>query len=212
VTIPHFHPSSERLLEFASGVLSGHRALVVAAHLQACPACVDEVALDEAVGGALLNALPPALMDKDALARALARIERPAPTPAPPAPAPDWGFAPPLAVEAAHKRRRWAAPGVWVAPVSGGRRGRRTYLLGLGPGVAVPRHTHRGSEMICVLKGAFEDRGVVYNPGDFCESDASVVHQPRVTPDGDCVCLIAVDASLIARDLVGWVFQPFIRI
>ena len=24
----------------------------------------------------------------------------------------------------------------------------------------VPRHTHRGSEMVCVLKGAFDDEGV----------------------------------------------------
>ena len=209
---PRFHPSAERLLEFATGGLNGHRALVVGAHLQACPECSAEVAVNEAIGGALLSALPPAPMDKDALARALARVERPAPRRPAPAPAPDWELAPAPAVEAAARRRRWAAPGVWVAPVTGGPFGRRSYLLGIGPGIAVPRHTHRGAEMVCVLKGAFEDRGVTYRPGDFCESGESVEHQPRVTQDGECVCFVAVDASLVARDWVGRVFQPFVRI
>jgi putative transcriptional regulator len=212
VTTPRHHPSSDRLLEFATGALSAHLGLAVGAHLQACPACAGEVAMNEAVGGALLSALPPAPMGEDALALALARIERPPPARKSPPPAPDWDIAPPRAVEAARTRRRWAAPGVWVARVAGGPFGRRAYLLGMGPGIAVPRHTHRGSEMICVLKGAFEDRGVVYRPGDFCESDESVEHKPRVTADGDCVCLIAVDASLVARDWVGLVFQPLVRI
>ena len=209
---PSHHPSAERLLEFAIGALNAHRALVVGAHVQACRDCAAEVAVNEAIGGALLSALPPAPMDEDALPRALARIERPVPARAAPVPAPDWELAPALAVEAARKRRRWAAPGVWVAPVTGGPFGRRSYLLGIGPGIAVPRHTHRGAEMVCVLKGSFEDRGAVYRPGDFCESGESVEHQPRVTKDGECVCFVAVDASLVARDWVGWVFQPFVRI
>ena len=209
---PDHHPSCDRLLEFATGALSPHRALVVAAHLQACAACSGQVALNEAIGGALLSALPPATMQEDALALALARIERPDPAPAARDPAPDWTVVPPRAVQAARKRRRWAAPGVWVAPVEEDRFGRRTYLLGMGPRIAVPRHTHRGSEMVCVLKGAFEDCGVVYRAGDFCESGEGVVHRPRVTADGECVCLIAVDAPLVARDWVGRLFQPFVRI
>ena len=210
---PNHHPSSDRLLEFATGALSAHRSLVIGAHLQACADCAGEVAVSEAIGGVLLNALPPAAMADDALARVLARIERPAPA-APEARVawPDWDIVPPRAVEAARKRRRWAAPAVWVAAVDKGPAGMRTYLLGMGPGIAVPRHTHRGSEMVCVLKGAFEDGGAVYGPGDFCESDESVEHRPRVTDDGECVCLIAVDASLVARDWVGRLFQPFVRI
>jgi putative transcriptional regulator len=208
---PLHHPSAERLLEFATGSLSGHRILVVGAHLQACRICAGEVAANEAVGGAMLNSLPPTPMQDDALARALASIERPAPAAAAPVAMPDWELVPPRAAEAT-KRRRWAAPGVWVAPVTGGPYGRRSYLLGIGPGIAVPRHTHRGAEMVCVLRGSFEDQGIIYRPGDFCESDESVEHQPRVTTDGDCVCIIAVDASLIARDWIGRLFQPFVRI
>jgi putative transcriptional regulator len=210
---PNHHPSSDRLLEFATGGLSAHRSLVVGAHLQACADCAGEVAVSEAIGGALLSALPPAAMADDAFARLLARIERPAPVASEAGVAgPEWDIVPPRAVEAIRKRRRWAAPGVWVAEVEKGSAGKSTYLLGMGTGIAVPRHTHRGSEMVCVLKGAFEDCGVIYRSGDFCESGESVEHRPRVTADGECVCLIAVDASLVARDWVGRLFQPFVRI
>ena len=210
---PRHHPTPERLIDYATGALNAHRTLVLAAHVRACPACAADTALAEAVGGALLGDLPPVDLHPDALALALARIERPVPPARQAAPAmPDWIDAPAPVIDAARRRRRWAAPGVWVAPVMGGPYGRRSYLLGVGAGISVPRHTHRGSEMVCVLKGAFRDGDETYGPGDFCESDESVEHQPRVTDDGECVCLTAVDASLVARDWVGWVFQPLVRI
>ena len=82
----------------------------------------------------------------------------------------------------------------------------------VGAGMSVPRHTHRGAEMVCVLKGAFTDRGETYGPGDFVESDEDVDHRPQATGEGECVCLVAVDASLVARDWVGRLFQPLVRI
>jgi putative transcriptional regulator len=210
---PRHHPAFERLVEYAAGALAAHRAQVLSAHLHVCPACAAEAAMAEAVGGALLRELPAAEMHPDALALALARIERPVPPrPAPPVAMDDWCVAPAAAVEAARNRRRWAAPGVWVAPVSGGPRGRRSYLLGIGPGISVPRHTHRGSELVTVLKGAFRDGEAVYGPGDFCESDESVEHRPCVTEASECVCFVAVDASLVALDWVGRLFQPIVRI
>ena len=45
--------------------------------------------------------------------------------------------------------------------------------------------------LVCVLKGAFHDRGETYGPGDFAESDEAVEHRPRVTHDGECVCFAA---------------------
>lgn len=210
---PRHHPTTERLIEYAAGSLVPERRLVVGSHLRACHACAAEAAMVEAVGGVLLDALPGASMAPDALALALARIERPEPPrPARAEAMPGWIDAPSTVVEAARRRRRWAAPGVWVAPVVGGPFGRRSYLLGIAPGVSVPRHTHRGAELVCVLKGAFEDGDAIYGPGDFCESDETVEHRPRVTGDIECVCLAAVDASLVPRDWVGRVFQPLVRI
>jgi putative transcriptional regulator len=209
---PRFHPSDERLLDYVTGAIPLGPSLVVGAHLRACPACQAKVAVDEAVGGALFECLPPAQLDPDALALTLARAERPRaePPPSPPAPA-DWVGASPV-LSAAYRRRRWAAPGVWVAPISRGPGAARAYLLRVGAGMSVPRHTHHGLEAVCVLKGAFDDRGDVHGPGDFAESDGSVEHKPMITRDGECVCLVAADGALVPRDWVGRLFQPLVRI
>jgi putative transcriptional regulator len=215
MTQPTRHPSTETLLDFARGALESGRGLVLRAHLGACAECRAAVRLGEVVGGALLSELEPTEMASDALDKALAAIERPVAALAPPdlrGPG-DWIRVPEDVLVAAARHKRWAAPGVWVAPVSRNRKtGARSYLLGIGPGIAVPRHSHKGIEMTCVLKGAFEDRGEIMGAGDFSETDDTVEHQPRVTKDGECVCLVAADNALVARDFIGWIMQPLVRI
>jgi putative transcriptional regulator len=215
MTAPNLHPSDELICDFARGSLETGRALVLRAHLSVCPECRASVRVAEAVGGALIGELPPAEMAPDALAQALARLDGP-PTP-PPATAAkqpqDWIRVPTDVLEAAERHKRWAAPGVWVAPISRDRKtGARSYLLGVGAGMAVPLHTHRGSEFTCVLKGAFEDRGQIHGPGDFVETDEDVIHKPRVTRDSECVCLIATDDALVPLSWMGRLFQPIVRI
>jgi putative transcriptional regulator len=210
---PLHHPGEDLLVDHATGALSHGARLVVASHLGACSLCRRSVAEAESVGGALLSALPPAPMLADALAKALARIERPAPLPPPSwADHRDWISIPDEVALAARARRRWAAPGVWVAPVNRGPGRARSYLLGVGAGMSVPRHTHRGSEMVCVIKGAYRDGDVLHNPGDFARSDETVDHRPRITAQGECVCLVAADDSLVPRDWVGRLFQPIVGI
>ena len=211
---PRHHPSHGLVLDYAAGTVEPGRALVMAAHVSACAQCREDLRLAEAVGGALLDDVEPAAMAADALERALARIETP--TPPEPSSSPrrdDWIIVPPDVLAAATRHKRWAAPGVWVAPVTHDRKtGARSYLLGVASGMAVPLHTHRGLELICVLKGAYEDRGHVHRPGDVAENDDDVLHRPQVTRDGECVCLIAADGPLQPRDWVGRLFQPFVGI
>ncbi len=214
MTAPRHHPSSDLILDYARGAMSPGRALVMDAHVAACPECRAGVRIAEAVGGALLAELPPAAMAPDALEQALARLDRPAPPP--PAvrrkPA-DWIDVPPDVLEAVATRKRWAAPGVWVATISSDRRtGASTYLLGIGAKIEVPRHSHRGREMTCVLKGAFRDGEATFAAGDFAECDEAVEHQPRTTADGECVCLISVDHRLVPRSWQARLFQPFVGI
>lgn len=119
-------------------------------------------------------------------------------------------------------RARWPKPAVrggdgrrqevWVAPVTGRAHGARGYLLRVAPGMSVPRHTHLGVEMVCILKGAFLDRGAVFEAGDYCESDEVVVHNPVARLGEECVCLVAVDQSLVPLDWIGKLFQPLVRI
>ena len=210
---PTRHPSEDLLLDYARGALEPGRALVVAAHLGACPVCRAAARFAEAVGGALIEEAAPAELAPDALAKVLAQIDGPPPPPTRPRQPGDWIKVPSEVLVAAERHRRWAAPGVWVANVTGSpRAGPRSYLLRVAAGMAVPRHTHKGKEFVCVLKGAFEDRGVIYGPGDFAESDEDVEHRPHVTRDGECVCLAAADSALVPRELIGRLFQPFVGI
>jgi putative transcriptional regulator len=210
---PVHHPEQALLIDYASGAIVGGARLVIGGHLGACQTCRTSMMEWEAVGGALLSNLSPAAMSRDALELALARIERPAPSiePTPVGPA-DWIAIPSEALRASSKRRRWAAPGVWVAPISHGPGGARSYLLRVGPGMSVPRHSHRGEEMVLVLKGAYDDGETRHGPGDFAINNEAVDHQPRITDDGECVCLIAAEHALVPRDWVGRLFQPFVGI
>jgi len=211
---PRFHPSSDLLVDHVRGALEPGKALVIGAHVGACPECRKAVRLGEAIGGALLDEIEPAEMAPDALQRALAAIDQPPPPPAVAATRPpDWIRVPPEVLDAALRRKRWAAPGVWVAEVSRDRAtGVRSYLLRVGANMAVPLHTHRGAELICVLKGAYKDRGRIHGPGDFAENDEAVEHQPKTTREGECICLIAADNALVPRNLLARVMQPFVGI
>jgi putative transcriptional regulator len=214
MTAPRFHPSSELILDYARGALDSGRALVLNAHFGACPECSANLRVAEAVGGALLAETPPAAMSDGALERTLAMLGAP-PEPTPPAPDPreDWIRVAPEVMTAALKRKRWAAPGVWVATVTHDRKsGARTYLLGVGANIAVPRHTHRGEELICVLKGAFQDGETVHAAGDFSLNDEEIEHTPKTTRDGECVCLIAADHRLVPRGWQARILQPLVGI
>jgi putative transcriptional regulator len=201
MTLRH-HPSDERLVEHVAGALpDGHR-LVIRSHVGVCAQCARTVALAEAVGGALLGSLAPAAMRQDALERVLASIERPSPAAPAPAGAPaGWIAVPDEVVLAARRSTRRLLPGVWMAPVARGPGRARAYLLGLEPGLSVPRHRHRGAELTCVVKGAFVDGEALFGPGDFVETDGAGAHGPRVAGDGECVCLIACEGPLVG---VGW--------
>ena len=210
---PRHHPSEALLMDYAAGTLDAARELVTGAHIASCEVCAREVALMEVVGGVMLESLPPAPTAPDALATVLGRIERPLPAgPTPIDQRPDWIRVPSAVLQAAKSRRRWAAPGVWVAPVTGDPKGARAYLLRIGKGMSVPCHTHRGVELVVVLKGAYADGEACHRAGDFAENAVELVHQPEATRDGECVCLIAADGALVPRDWVGRLFQPFVGI
>lgn len=197
------HPSEDLISSCAAGTLRPGAALVVRAHLSRCPACRAEAGFFESVGGALLEAEPPAPMAPDALRRALAAIDQPSAPAAPVA-------ASPHGLEGVSVgKRRWIAPGVWVTQVKTDQRSRElVYLLRIGAGMVLPRHTHVGCEFTCVLEGSFSDDAGRYEAGDFIATDESVEHSPVVARDGACTCLASTDSPLVMRDFVGRIFQP----
>lgn len=227
MTIRH-HATDETLMRYAAGQLPAGPAMVVATHLAGCPACHARVAGFEAVGGALLEEIEPVPMAPDAFAAALRVIDAEEATP-PVAPLP---IAPP---SVARRRMpgmlpgdiplpeplraceigpwRWIGFGVRASAVKLPHDpSARLTLLRVGPGRKLPEHGHFGTEFTQVLVGSFADGYGRYLPGDLSEMDSQVEHQPVVDPDGECICLAALEGGMRLTGFFGRLIQPFVRL
>ncbi|GGC81347.1 ChrR family anti-sigma-E factor [Chelatococcus reniformis] len=217
MTISH-HPSDETLLRFAAGRLPSGPAFVVATHVSGCAACRDRVAAFETVGGALLEEMPPTPLAPEALARVLAAIDGP-PRPRPgerrrpePPLLPDGHALPAPLLVCNLGPWRWFGAGIRVSRVTiPGDPAARLNLLRVGANRKLPEHGHAGLELTQVLSGSFSDRLGHYRPGDLAEVDSAVDHQPVADPDGECICLAALEGEMRLGGLLGRLLQPLIR-
>jgi putative transcriptional regulator len=204
----HHHLADDTLLRHAAGKLNAGLALVTAAHLHGCAHCRARVAAFEAVGGALLESVPPAVMALSAFTDVLARLdEHPATANAGRAPRkaelnlPPGMTLPPLLAGCDIGRWLWFGPGVryskvrlpW-APES------NVMLLRVAANRAVIRHTHAVHELTQILHGGYSDSTGQYGPGDMAEGDETLIHQPKADAEG-CICLAALEGGL---RLDGW--------
>ncbi|MFO1060960.1 MAG: ChrR family anti-sigma-E factor [Dongiaceae bacterium] len=199
--MPLFHPADELLLAHAAGSATEAVSLLVASHLAFCPGCRRAVAVLEAIGGALLERLPPDPLGEDCLPLALAQLDRPgapdlARRPAAPAPARSGALLPrPLRdyvpdIDAV----AWqpASPGFDAAEIPHAGAGPRARLLRLRGGFAVPAHEHGGLEVLLVLEGALVDR-LRYGRGDVIVAEAGTAHRPQAEAGPACICLAVLE-------------------
>lgn len=210
------HPGDELLLDYASGALPEAAALAVACHVSRCPACRNEVARLESVGGAAVHEISPEAMPADSLDAALARLdEEPADAPAPPAETGDPSLPYPLrrylpqGLSALNWRKRRDIVETAALDVSPG--GYITRLMRIRPGKAVPDHSHRGNEYTFVLEGGYSDGSDRFGPGDFQAADQSVDHYPVASAEG-CLCLVVLDAPMRLTGTIGRLIDPFTRL
>lgn len=201
------HPSEATLLAYAAGRLPEPHRIVLRTHLALCPACAQTVGLAIEIGGALLDESAPVALGEGALARTLDRLDlRDPAVPAAPVPV--------TVAALATGRWRWIGPGLRMMPL----RPRdaddaRLDLIRVAPGMELPTHGHTGTELTCVLQGAFRDETGVYTVGDVAEGDESLEHQPSAMPTGEvCVCLIATTGRLRAQSWLARLIQPLIGV
>jgi putative transcriptional regulator len=199
------HPDSTLLLAHAAGRLDGGVALLVATHIEGCRRCAHDVQALEAIGGAELEAIEPAVMAPAALARTLVRIDGPeheAPSRAAPASAERPGLP-----AGAHWPRsldgclvsgwRWLAPGIrWSRVALPHEPAGNVFLLRVGAGTRLPLHGHGDSEVTQVLFGALDDDRARFGQGDFDAVDRHVRHRPVVHAQGECVCLVSLQGGV----------------
>ena len=205
----------ELLLAYASGGLDEAMSLVVATHLTLSPESRARVADYEALGGALIEEIEPAEVSGGALDAVLARLDSEEEAPAESAPPRDGHDLPaPLRgyVGPDIESLKWKKliRGVQEAefPIGGGGRAR---LMKIESGVAVPKHSHRGSEATLVLEGAYHDATGYYDRGALQMADATLDHQPEATGGETCLCLVVTDAPIRLTGRLGRLLNPLIK-
>jgi len=214
MTISH-HPLDETLAAYASGTLDAARQFVVAAHANSCARCRTSIAVMDEVGGSLLTTAEQATMAPVALQMALAMLDA--------MPQRDAASSDQTTLGENLMRQvletpelgqwAWAGPGLrvrslYLPPGEGA----RLFLLKAVPGLALPNHTHTGTEMTLVLRGAFAHSGSRFAAGDCDDADETDQHAPVVDSGETCVCLVAMEGQLKLGGLFGRLAQPFVRI
>ena len=106
---------------------------------------------------------------------------------------------------------RWGflGPGLRKAILWTGEHGERLWLLRAQPGVAIPHHGHRGSELTLVLQGSFWDGDQQYMLGDVEEAHEGVEHDIRIDEGGECICLALTEGKLRFDSPLLRAFQVF---
>ena len=207
------HLSEALLMAYAAGNLDEAFSLVVATHLSMCDTCRAGLGAFEAVGGAILEDMDGTGFEVD-LAGTERRIKAAGKAPI------LLGFGPgklPRALRGTIggdlEDVRWRPAGLGVRQAILPSSGRATVrLLSIPPGVAVPDHGHRGTELTLVLQGAFRDETARFGVGDVEIATPDDEHTPTAEEGETCICLAATDAPLRFRGLMPRIAQRFLRI
>ncbi|MGE3363597.1 MAG: ChrR family anti-sigma-E factor [Rhizobiaceae bacterium] len=214
MTIKH-HPSEETLLRFATGTLGAGPALVVSVHLDRCDHCRQRLTSLEAVGGEILEKMPPASLPADFFGRTLERMhnnERLRVARTPSSTHPELGIELPRALDECELTPwKWLGPGFrWSKIKIPGSPDAKVMLLKGRAGLHLPVHGHTGLEVVQMLSGSLSDQRGEYLPGDLDEADDEVVHGPIVGTDSECICLAALEGDSHLHGFLGRLLRPFV--
>ncbi len=208
----HHQAPDDLLMGYATGALPRAFDLVVATHVSLCDDTRARLESLDAIGGALLDDADCADVAQESLEQTMAKIQGMAPTPRP---MPTGTFPQPLQaiVGGDLDAVQWRNVGRGVKQcVLHSDDGGTARLLLIPAGRAMPAHSHHGTEMTLVLKGAFSDEDGTFARGDLELADPQVNHMPVAAPGEDCICLVATDARLKFKGLLPRIAQPFVGI
>lgn len=181
---PTAHVSAECLAAYAAGSVPCGTGLLIASHLDYCPACRARVDRLDALGGALMAAEPPVDPDPGCLAKCLAEIE---------------ADAAPACCDACLPETLWARLGAGLAEIG---------WDAVADGVSVHRLSGFGSDevrlvraepgrhlaadaaaplAVLVLTGRLRDGARLYAAGDFM----LLAGRSEIAGTEPCTCLVA---------------------
>ncbi len=197
------HPDPSILISYASGTLNTAISGVVACHLSMCDQCSADMQRLETIGGIMLEGFETAqsvelkdgMTDSQLFGSSHALLDAQA-MQAPPD-LDDPVLPPPLARylgmrvdEIPWKKLPKGIKQYWVNLPDGAGSMR---LLKVPPGVRLLEHSHRGMELTIILKGIYTDHTGDYRRGEVTEMHEGLVHQPRITSEEECICVVGCE-------------------
>ena len=213
--ITHHLPDSI-LMAYSAGALPEAFDLVVAAHVSLCDECRARLGEFDAVGAAVLDGCDTAPMGDNAFADLMARIadapvanDDPVAAPADavlPRPVRDY-----IGGDLGAVKWRGIGGGVRQAMLVSDNAA-SVRLLHIPAGARVPDHTHQGTEMTLVLRGAFRDEVMRFARGDIEVANEDLHHHPIAEEWEDCICLAASDGPMVFDGWLPKIAQRFSRI
>ncbi len=212
------HPDTAWLLDYATGALSRNFELVLGAHLMACAHCRTELRAAERLGAALMMA---GSAERPQLAPQRVLEAEASPSPWVNARALSAGDTDALDLQTVVSQYldcglgalpwRSAGRGLQIARLRSEEE-ERLWLVKAAPGTVLPRHSHTGSELTLVLKGAFFSGQTIYSAGDIEDANECVDHQPVVTRESECLCLAVTEGPLRFRSWLPRIAQSYLGI
>jgi putative transcriptional regulator len=204
------------LLSYAAGALNPGRSLMVASHLAYHDDLQNTVADAEVIGGALLNSMTEADVSDSAFDQLMSRIDKnPAPEVKPVAAGSSmYPEALTEFIDGDVNSLKWKfmGPGMQNSRLWTGPNDERLWLLRARGGVMVPEHGHNGEEWTLLLKGSYRTDLGEYGVGDVDVADEEIVHQPKINPDEECVCLVFTEGPVRLNSMLGRLIQPMIGV
>lgn len=215
------HPSSEWLSAYAAGSLSLSQSLCVAAHVEHCPQCQQNLSRLNQLGGELMTELKPATeqsLNFESLMEAIKQQE-PLASQQIEADLADARSASAIPsclrkfIPENYDELNWSrlSPSMHTTELCQDHCGTKVELLRIKPGGSAATHTHLGDELTVILEGSFSDEKGVYRTGDFLSCDGSDTHTPVASKDQECICLVVSKAPI---QFTGWftrLFNPLLR-
>lgn len=215
---PTHHLDYSTLLAHAAGTLDEAFSVVAASHIAQCPTCREALRAAEGFGGTLLEQMPEAEVSDECRTRTLAALDAMVMPPPQRAAILHSELPQPLARvlnatrfdDIAWKKK---APGVAMFDVKLPNYAKgQLKLLRIGAGRAMPEHGHGGEEITLVLKGAYRDHMGRFAAGDVADLDEEIEHKPVAEDEGDCICLVAIEAPTRFKSFAARLMQPFVGI
>ena len=197
------HPDPSILICYASGTLNTAISGVVACHVSMCDQCAADMQKLETIGGIMLDgtegvqsAKPKygaeeiqsfesghALFDAQAM-------QAPRDIGDPVMPYPLARYLGMTIDDIPWKKLPKGIKQYWVNLPDGAGSMR---LLKVPPGTQLLEHSHRGMELTIILKGIYSDHTGDYRRGEVTEMQEGLVHQPRITSEEECICVVACE-------------------